>query len=636
IPVDTVVPLMDGVEIIDSQNILIAFTEALDPDAKLEIELKPKVGIESSTLVGDNQTLHITLKDALTNGNGYKLSLRGATDINGNRSPLLEVRFQYIRLAYASPYEILIHEIMADPSPPRALPECEFIELLNNSQKYFNLADYTIADDRSQAFLPDAILAPGEMVILCERTCFDQFMNFGRAIVVNDLPVINNGGDHLQLVDFAGRVIHAIEFDMTWYGDSERSGGGWSLEMRHPEDVCLGAPNWHAANYEDCGTPGKRNSVTIGEPSDRMMYIRKSIALDDHLVEVVFDRTLDLVQDDLKVWITPDRNIVQKEIMDNTLHLTTNERMQPGTPYKIRLEDVRSCLGVLERNDLHAEVYLPRPADSGDLVINEVLFDPRSGGVEFIEIRNVTSDYLSIDRLCIEVLDHKDTTFECIDEPIIIPDNGHLALSEDTTVLLSDYLCGELEVLNLPTLSDETAEIRCFQYDFGFRKPLDVMRYEASWHNPAYSSTEGVSLEKSEPADSGLKRSSWYSAASTSGYATPGLKNSIDIPFSSSERVLSLENEAFSPNGDGFKDYTVIHLHPDRPGYNLRLDIFDIEGRYVKRVANNAILGSDETFIWDGTDNDHRLQPIGLYLILAELAHPDGKMMREKATVVLN
>src|SRR6185369_10886470 len=75
-------------------------------------------------------------------------------------------------LAFAqNHYDIVIDEIMADPSPQIGLPGHEWIELKNVSHQPFNLQGWRIGDTGGQSGpMPDFNLQPDSFVIVCSSS----------------------------------------------------------------------------------------------------------------------------------------------------------------------------------------------------------------------------------------------------------------------------------------------------------------------------------------------------------------------------------------------------------------------------------------------------------------------------------
>ena len=83
-----------------------------------------------------------------------------------------------------------------------------------------------------------------------------------------------------------------------------------------------------------------------------------------------------------------------------------------------------------------------------------------------------------------------------------------------------------------------------------------------------------------------------------------------------------LENQTFSPDLDGVDDVLAIHYDFDFAGANARVSVMDSQGRLIKIVAQNTLLGTEAgTFYWDGSDSENTKADIGMYVILFEVTN---------------
>ena len=128
----------------------------------------------------------------------------------------------------------------------------------------------------------------------------------------------------------------------------------------------------------------------------------------------------------------------------------------------------------------------------------------------------------------------------------------------------------------------------------------------------------------------------WHSAAATAGFATPGYQNSqsrmVEAPDNAS---INIPEKTFSPNEDGDRDVLLMNYVLNDPGYVLNLQIFDTEGRLIKRLYNNEFLSIEGVLQWDGTTMDGILANKGIYILWIELITPNGAVNRYKEVVVL-
>ena len=79
---------------------------------------------------------------------------------------------------------------------------------------------------------------------------------------------------------------------------------------------------------------------------------------------------------------------------------------------------------------------------------------------------------------------------------------------------------------------------------------------------------------------------------------------------------IDISPNPFSPNGDGICDETNITLILNYDG-NVDMDIFDINGEPIITLARNLRVssGRNTNIIWDGTDDDGKICPMGIYLL---------------------
>ncbi|MDP5139238.1 MAG: lamin tail domain-containing protein, partial [Spirosomaceae bacterium] len=97
------------------------------------------------------------------------------------------------------PYELLITEIMADPTPSRGLPEIEFLEVYNSSNKPLQLSEYTLYYNTFQTNIPSKVLLPNEYAILVRNGNEAGFQDLGMVLSLPRLSLLN-GGTIIRLV----------------------------------------------------------------------------------------------------------------------------------------------------------------------------------------------------------------------------------------------------------------------------------------------------------------------------------------------------------------------------------------------------------------------------------------------------
>ena len=102
--------------------------------------------------------VHLTFSAALANAIAYTLAVNGVTDLSGNAINNGTANFSYYT---PQQYDVVIDEIMADPTPQVGLPNSEWVELRNTSAFAINLQGWKLADATGQTgSMPNFILQP--------------------------------------------------------------------------------------------------------------------------------------------------------------------------------------------------------------------------------------------------------------------------------------------------------------------------------------------------------------------------------------------------------------------------------------------------------------------------------------------
>ena len=142
-------------------------------------------------------------------------------------------------------YDVVIDELMPDPTPVVGLPTNEWIELKNTTAAPINLSGWRIGDPTGQSGpMPNFILQPDSFVIICTGSAVAAMSVFGTTISVTSFPSLDNDGDQLFLRAANGRTIHGVAYSSAWYQNVVKTDGGWSLEMIDTKSPCAGMSNW--------------------------------------------------------------------------------------------------------------------------------------------------------------------------------------------------------------------------------------------------------------------------------------------------------------------------------------------------------------------------------------------------------
>jgi hypothetical protein len=164
---------------------------------------------------------------------------------------------------------------------------------------------------------------------------------------------------------------------------------------------------------------------------------------------------------------------------------------------------------------------------------------------------------------------------------------------------------------------------------------LDLFRYNDDLHFELLNATEGVSLERIDPARPSSDNTNWHSASEAVGGATPGYRNSQYSTAADPSSELVIERAIFSPDNDGFEDVLTMSYQLDGPGFVGNIIIYDRSGRETKKLMQNELLGMSGSISWDGITDENEKARIGPYIVVFEVFDLSGNVEAHRNTVVL-
>ena len=642
IPVDLTPPTILSVTATSATNVDVQYSEPLDPGFIGSYDIIPFIGVSAQVLDGvDPALVHVTPAIALTSGNTYGLNAGGAQDLAGNAlvaGPAID--FTYVVPVIAGPRDVVINELMADPSLPVGLPDAEFIELYNpTTSSTFDLTGWTIDDGSTTGTITSGLLGPGQFVILADDALASFFTGFGTVIPITSFPSLNNDGDPLTLKDDGAAVIDAITYDLSWYQDGVKDDGGWSLEQIDPSRPCSSSANWIASNDPQGGTPGEQNSVFAIVPDTdppALLSVQVNSASE---IDLLFSEAMDMASLESGSYvITPFLPVdIRTAIAADRVRLTLGITMVVGQLYTVSVTSVTDCPGNTIGTANTASFALPEPVEVGDVVINEVLYDPRVGGYDFVELYNKSDKVLSLANWKMA-----NETGGVITSPIVITTASvlllpgqYIALTESPTNISDEYPLAHTDrlfVADLPSYNNEFGTVVLQAPD---ATTLDLFRYDDNLHFALLNGTEGVSLERVDPARASDDNSNWHSAAEAVGWATPGYQNSQYSPTAEASGEITIDPAIFSPDNDGYQDVLTIAYAFDQAGFTGNMAVFDLAGREVRKLMENELLGTSGAVSWDGILDDNTLARIGPYVVYFEVFDLAGNTEKFRETVVV-
>ncbi len=590
----------------------------------------------------NNALVHLTFTTPFSNGVTQTLTVTNIQDIAGNTLVNRTATFSFTT---ATRFNVLIDEIMADPTPVVGLPNAEYVELKNVSGKEINLQGWRLTTSSStSASFPSYILPADSFVIITSSTQVPAFSVFGRTLGVGSFPALDNNGTLLSLISKEGATIHAVDYKLDWYGSNTKKDGGWSLEMIDTRNPCNGSTNWKASNDPSGGTPGRKNSINGTNPDGTPPSLKSAYTLDNTTIVLSFDEPLDSLSGTIvsNYRISPAATVISATTLAPTftqVQLKLSAPITAQTIYTITATNVADCSG--NKIGIRNSVQIGTPADAiaQDVVINEILFNPKPNAYDYVEFYNRSNKVVDASKLFVanrSTAGVLGSLKKLSETPLYIFPGGYVAITEDPTSLATNFLVKDPAAIitfsPMPSFPDAEGTVVLLNAQGAV---VDEVHYYDNWHFKLLADNEGVALERIDPNGPSQNKGNWHSAAATAGYGTPGYQNSQYKRMDTTNSKVEITPSVFSPDNDGFNDIATISYAIDGAGYVANVTIFDAAGRLVRRLVKNETLGEKGSWNWDGLGEKGQKLPIGTYIIYTEFFNLQGKKQHFKNTVVL-
>ncbi len=643
-------PQVLGVLAKAADEVIVTFDEPMTDAVTLSngLSINGVGAIQNASLSEDGKTLVFNISTPFfQDQQNYTLNLSApVADCSGNEIESIDFSFTYYEAQDGDRYDILINEFYPDFSPSLGLPEKEYVELYNRSDKTINLENYEFRNGNDVALLPFYLLLPGAYVTVYESGG-RGFDIYGDTLVLDDFIGLANEIDEFGLYDPSGLLIHNVLYTVGWYQDAAKSDGGYSLELINPDAPCLFGSNWIASTAAIGGTPGQENSVLNLQVDDTPLELLSVFPSGDNGLSLTFNKAVDIdVAEDISLYTVDGLNgliAIVPDILPNRVIIEFAESFVPDQVYEIVIDNAMTdCSGNEIVPDSRALFAIPQKIEAGDIIINEVLYDPETGGARFIELVNNSDKIFNIGDLNFATRGDDGQSIERISEVLInflIFPGEYVVISPLPEDILQRYNVEFPERVffgALPAYDSKEDEVLLFVPDVLGPRIIDELVYTDEFHNALLDDTEGVSLERITFNGPTNDPNNWQSAAATIGYATPTYLNSQFLePTTSSANTFELPNRTFSPDGDGFEDVLIIDYASPQGGWVANIRIYDANGRLVKQLVNNESLASEGNFIWEGDNDEGTKARIGIYIVWTEVFKENGEVEQKKLTCVL-
>jgi hypothetical protein len=535
---DTKPPVLLSAQADDATHVTAFFDETLDSlsaVAPARYALSGGIGQPlAAVLLSGKNAVSLALATPLATGS-FTLQTEGVKDVAGNASAAQTAVFQFVKTEAAAAFDILINEIMADPTPSVGLPEVEWLELYNRSTKTLDLSTLRLAEGASAGVaLPAYLMPPGGYAVLTAPANAAALRPVSAdtvlAVAISS-TALNNDGDLLTLSTAGGLTIDQVEYRADWHTAPGKADGGWSLERVNAQTRCSGSANWGSSVAPMGGTPGSANAaLDVAPPQLLSAKVESATA-----VRLLFSEVLDaaVAEKTASYQISPARLIASASLLPNDtpgVRLMLAEPLLPSTPYTLTAgAAVADCSGNLLAGAGTASLFLPDVAAEFDIVINEIMADPAPSvglpEVEWLELYNRSAKTIDLSTLRLA----EGTSAGVALPAYLMPPGRYAVLAAPGNVAVLRTVSADtvLAVAISGTALNNDGDLLTLSTASGLI--VSRVSYRLDWHTAPGKQDGGWSLERINPDVPCLGKANWQSCPALPG-GTPGKVNaSLDL-----------------------------------------------------------------------------------------------------------
>jgi hypothetical protein len=530
--------------------------------------------------------------------------------------------------------DVVFSEIMAKADPSAGLPEVQYMELYNRSGREVRLDGWKIHYNNTVGNIGSAVMPDSSYLILCMSSMVPLMRDYGNAVSVTNISALTKTGKTLQLKNNKGTTLSQVSYSDKWIEEEDKRAGGWSIEKIDADNLSELPNNWAVSQAAEGGTPGRKNSIQAMNLDTGAPFVTELQLIDKHHLTINISEWFNInAALEVSAYKVNNGSGHPAEVFYNeenplSLVLYFLKAFESGIVYELMLQAPFCDLaGNVPAPVAYTFADLTTPAP-GDIVINEVLFHPFPGGTDFVELFNRSDKIFNGRDLKLANRNRYGDVASitgCTSNYYFYP-GDYLVFTTGLEDLLPFYSVPFPEkVIPLPGLPSYPNTEGCVVLLNSDDTIIEEFCYTDKMHSAFISKPAGISLERIHPQAPVAGKSSWQSAAQLSGWATPTYRNS---QYTDEQRnaihEFALPYNVFSPDDDGVQDILYIDYNLPEAGYCVTVIIYDVQGRPVRDLERNTLLGVSGRLSWDGTRDNGQKVPIGIYIIYINAYNTQG------------
>ncbi|MCB0743203.1 MAG: lamin tail domain-containing protein, partial [Ignavibacteriae bacterium] len=448
----------------------------------------------------------------------------------------------------------------------------------------------------------------------------------------NDEDIINN---YIEKSIIAGFNLHTLLINEIMF-KTENDAPEW-IELYNNADSTINLKGWQISNGNLTSIITEENIfvepnyfIVLSDLTNKNYFEKEEVKVIYTELPELNDRKDDVIIYDYRNAVIDSINY---EVSNNMIPNISLERISLSSESSDQLNWTfsLSSFGSTPGNENSVKTL---PSNNfGDLIFTEIMFNPNENNSEYLEIYNTGENPIEIGGWKVMV---GEVIFTLSDFSYMLNSQSYFTLSADSSIYSNyEWLkdSDEIKIVNASSLGLTNTGKTIYLIDYK-NEIIDSLNYSDAWHNSAFEETKNISLELINVNLDRTRSSNWSSSVSSFG-GSPGKQNSIYIDKNISQTKLSISPNPFSPDNDGFEDFTIISYNLKEAISQIRIRIFDSKGRMVRTLANNIPSGSQGEIIFDGLDTLGNPLRIGIYIILFEAINPNNAVVEVLKEVVV-
>ncbi len=526
--------------------------------------------------------------------------------------------------------DLRISELLVDPEPVVLMPEYEGLEIFNASRYMLDLKDLKIINATGNHFrLDSGRLASHDYVwVYDQKAGIDAFPHINSMPVSWPFGFLANSYGELSLANSKDMVLDRIVYTDDYYGSDIKAEGGWTLERINLEHSCTGPENWRASISTIGGTPGQVNSVPVNQYNPEVSSYLGWGLEGNRILHVYFEGSPNLGSANIEIYPNTQGidSLFALDATRNHWCMFLKNPLNSEDTIVLKFIDLMSC-----SEEIHESVYekvsLPEPLDSGNLRIDEVMFQPHSDCPEFVEVWNTGQKPIDLKGLRLVVADSPNqqpyASSDLWHKYFSLKPNNRMVIGSSRANLMSCYSgCQALnssELKRFPALKDDGA---CIGIANQSLQLLDFAVFDNDLHHSTLAETEGHSLQRLDVHMSGDESRNWRTSPNYESAGLPVLSEGQNLE----KQLFWVESSCFSPNGDGLNDYLELKLKLGSKPAWIELLVLNVNGQEVGSILERTWHLGDFILNWDGQLSNQAMLNVGMYQVLARLHWDTGKI----------